>query len=688
MRRMRRWVVAAGLGGLVVWAGPLSGREWVVDQRHPSASDQGTGSAQQPLKSISAAVAKAKPGDTVLVKAGVYREELAVAVSGEEGKPIVVQAAPGERVVISGAEVVRNWRKCTKEEAQGNPDWERIWVAEVDWKVTAVFQDDRQMALSRWPTQARTRYPAESGDDRRLVDTKRLIQPAGFWEGGQLTVRNARTTNYDTGTITKYDPATHELVVDAPRRTPIEKGDEYFVKNLVSIISAPGQWAIDTRRSPYTLFIRPFNDADPNKVVIEASRKGTDRLVSWAPGCGHLVFDGLEITRSAGAGIGGRGSESSRGHNVEVRNCIIHHNVDSGVSVSYQADLAVRRCVVARNGHHGISVGFTKGAVIEENEVEGNAEDGVVVGWYSHRVNLVRNLIHGQWALRHPDGVQTFAEVKEFLVKDNLVLNNGQCWQCANTGPAQVVNNVWVGARGACLNLSPRSLETRSGTFPPNVDMELTHNTLVFNGSDNMTILSSFKVYGNIMGSGWRDPKGGFECDRNLYFGDNPERLLEGYRASGADKHSIAGQPKFRSAPAGVYWVDERRLADCQPGKLFLRRVPAGAFAVGDRIELNWDGKLRKVTEVGQGYIAFEPALEEVHPWGWDVVAHWKDKTEPLLDLRLADDSPGKGMVDGKDVGATIDIPAYLRRDFDGDGKRDLPAVPESVWYPVHTLDE
>lgn len=52
--------------------------------------------------SISAAVAKAKPGDTVLIPGGTYSGGLDVPVNGAPGKPVTIQAVPGEKVTITG----------------------------------------------------------------------------------------------------------------------------------------------------------------------------------------------------------------------------------------------------------------------------------------------------------------------------------------------------------------------------------------------------------------------------------------------------------------------------------------------------------------------------------------------------------------------------------------------------------
>lgn len=95
---------------LVAWlAQPLSAREYHVA---PEGLDTNEGSAAQPLQTISAAAQKAQSGDVVTVHAGTYRERINPSRGGEsDQKRIVYRAAPGEKAVIKGSEVVRGWQK-------------------------------------------------------------------------------------------------------------------------------------------------------------------------------------------------------------------------------------------------------------------------------------------------------------------------------------------------------------------------------------------------------------------------------------------------------------------------------------------------------------------------------------------------------------------------------------------------
>ena len=99
-------IAIAALLCLALTAGPAVAKDYFVDQRHPNASDSNQGTEAQPWKTIARAgkAKELKPGDTVLIKTGLYRETAEITVSGEPGNPITFAAAPGAHVVIKGSE--------------------------------------------------------------------------------------------------------------------------------------------------------------------------------------------------------------------------------------------------------------------------------------------------------------------------------------------------------------------------------------------------------------------------------------------------------------------------------------------------------------------------------------------------------------------------------------------------------
>ena len=84
-------------------------------------SDEYSGTATKPLRTISAAASVAQPGDTITVHQGVYRELISPPRGGiADENRIVYQAATGENVIIKGSEVVNDWKHV------GNDTWKVV----------------------------------------------------------------------------------------------------------------------------------------------------------------------------------------------------------------------------------------------------------------------------------------------------------------------------------------------------------------------------------------------------------------------------------------------------------------------------------------------------------------------------------------------------------------------------------
>ncbi len=79
-------------------------------------NDANSGSKKAPFHTIQRAADAAQPGDTITVHAGVYRERINPPRGGRSDKKrITYQAAPGEEVVITGSEIVKNWERVTND---------------------------------------------------------------------------------------------------------------------------------------------------------------------------------------------------------------------------------------------------------------------------------------------------------------------------------------------------------------------------------------------------------------------------------------------------------------------------------------------------------------------------------------------------------------------------------------------
>ena len=75
-------------------------------------SDSARGLSSEPFRTIQHAAEMAQPGDVITVHRGVYRERVNPPRGGEsDAKRIIFQAAPGEKVVITGSEIAKGWTK-------------------------------------------------------------------------------------------------------------------------------------------------------------------------------------------------------------------------------------------------------------------------------------------------------------------------------------------------------------------------------------------------------------------------------------------------------------------------------------------------------------------------------------------------------------------------------------------------
>jgi len=489
---------------------PALATEFIVDQAHAKADDANAGSAEAPLKTIAKGVSLAKAGDTVIVKAGTYGEAVTITAGGEAGKPITIKAAPGERVVLTGA------KRCG---------------------------------------------------------------------------------------------------------------------------------------------------------------------ITWAAGVGYLVIDGFEFRD---AGVFGNdfavGSEGEGGHHVTIQNCVA---VGCAMQLSKQSDCTIRRSIQTGSKRNGINLVGCKNCTVEECEIYDNGADGITVSWGSDGCKVLRNYVHHMWYDSHPDGIQVYRKVTNFTVEGNLFFNVGQGFMLEETDGGVFRNNILAGTRHSGLVLGHKN--THNWTVEQNTIAYTSFKAIIFSGQ-NTVIRNNVVLCGGdnkLIQQAGQDPASG---DYNLLW--KPEGVDVIYHMpKDQTPHSKFADPKFRSAPPlnqkAIFYIDvwANKGSDklCTPSKLYLGGRPlTNHFKVGDHIEVDFDGRVRKVTEVTNEYIVFEPPIEKVHHIAWNAVVNWKDRKEFVWDLRLAEGSPGKGLGDkGQDVGSNIDMQAYMKGDFNGDGQRDLPPAPK-----------
>jgi hypothetical protein len=276
---------ASGGAGGDADGGMAEGGGWSVDAGLPAGpayyvatngSDSNAGTdVDHPFLTIGKAASVAGAGDTVVIRAGVYRETVTLASSGSAASPITFQSYPGETVTVSGADVIaaQAWTVHS-----GN-----IYQAPMAWTLGVgmdqVFVDGVMMNEARWPnTTLDVSHPSAatagsiSGTSSLTLSDPALTQPAGFWNGAQMNMGSGKDWIYIGYTVSSSSPGQIVFSGDTSNvnYAPIA-GNVYYLWGTLNALDAGGEWFNDTKANTLDLWT-PQGDS-PASHLVEAKRR-------------------------------------------------------------------------------------------------------------------------------------------------------------------------------------------------------------------------------------------------------------------------------------------------------------------------------------------------------------------------------------------------------------------------------
>ncbi|MGO8696237.1 MAG: DUF1565 domain-containing protein [Limisphaerales bacterium] len=156
--------IGAGKGGVTIGALEYP-NVYYVDPRHPAAADEPEwGYPAVPLATLARACAIAQPGETILLRGGIYREVLAPKNEG-----VTVRAMPGETAVVSGADLIEGWKR----QRDGS------WSASLATEPKRVLRDGRPWSAFSYDPAAR-QITMKNGGDPRLHRFETVLREQGI----------------------------------------------------------------------------------------------------------------------------------------------------------------------------------------------------------------------------------------------------------------------------------------------------------------------------------------------------------------------------------------------------------------------------------------------------------------------------------------------------------------------------
>lgn len=452
----------------------------------PQGNDPGAGTKAAPWKTLAKACEQAGPGDTIYLHGGVYRETLTPKRSGEPGKPIRFRAVPGEKPVISGADLLAG----TWQSSRGN-----IFVLKTDRKFVQLFVDGQMMPEARWPNSAPgqwmtyTRATAGIGTGYETLNDPQL--PAGDWNGGVVLVwpgsswvsATRRIADYQPGKSLRFDP-----ILKPKRRDEFHaadpylprQGNRYVLVGSLAGLDSPGEWFLDEAAG--AVYLWTPDGTSPQKHVVEVRQRdyacdlrkralievqGIDILagavtMDAAHDClledcrmryvEHYRECGLERTPPALNVMTGRNNEWRRclvayaatsalhigGEDNRLVDCVLHDvnylgTGRGGLDLGHSVGAQVRHCTICRTGRDTVHHGGSKRLRFEYNDLyHGNMLNNDAAAIYCWGTDGQGGVIAYNWV--HDNLGESTCGIYLDNFSKNFIVHHNVVWNCTGSG--------------------------------------------------------------------------------------------------------------------------------------------------------------------------------------------------------------------------------------------------------------
>ncbi|MEI6492546.1 MAG: right-handed parallel beta-helix repeat-containing protein [Verrucomicrobiota bacterium] len=643
-----------------------SGRsEIFVDAK---ASPGGDGSASAPFQTISAALTSTGPGP-VTVKGGVYREEIKIAKGGKAESPLVLRAAPGEQVTVTGFEPLTNW----KDEGGG------LFSLQVTERVEDLFVDARRQRLARFPD-ADQPWIRITGDDKlagRLELDAVPDVPQDQLKDVYALIFCQAINGEVTYPVTAVDAAAKTVTVSSGERPFLPKtGDALVVLNAASFVNVPGEWNCQPSGDGWKVLFRPEK---PDDLARTQTRHRPEVVRIGGEAAGHVTIEGFELTGGSVYGVYASGVSG-----VRISRCLIYANGSPGrvpglgLRIDKCTDFTLESCVIFANHINGVGITQGENITVRCCEIAANDGDGIqftgrnnAPGDPLRKVRLENCFVHHHFYLGHPDNTQIYGYVRDVTYENNVLLLGGQNAMIEQCEDMKFLNNTFFSAVSRHVILghgNAHHADFRNNTFA------FANFSAIGTAAKGVEIRDNI-FYGNVLAYESDEVKG----DGNLIWPSREEDPVllhtvpkwkkyltpqEFAADHGSEANSKRENPQFKNVPLAQA-IGRSSFFEGARNTIYLDGKSISDFAASDTIEVNGDGVARRIEKVGENSISFAPPLP-ILPFRDAIVWKWPNGASLQLDLHAA--RAGK-------AGSNLDLAAYQRGELDGSGKRSLPEL-------------